>query len=483
MPNQKQTMLELSSASLEKLPNELWEKIGNYLDLDTKYRLQLVSHSIKDCIVTNCLASIHFENPRQYQKFIAIKSAAQNQIRNLDLPADVTDCIFPFPKDYNASEFSFFSTIKQHFPAVKAITLEPKHFYMLPMLINDPQFNHEDNIRLIKGLILKPNLLLGKYAAPIIIKKYGQNIDKDTKTNLSLFNSDLKPQSLAVFEKFTALQYLSFSLSSVLEIKYCDYEDIDHLLLSLPQLKTLDIHVTYDLSYDPQKANLSRKVKKHPVSIAGLKNYPSIIQLILNRWPYLPESLLSHFPALMKLTLNFYFSYILRYQNNVSIAEINLPNRINQLLAEVCYPEKFLSLEISASVPVLTEVVTPNRRYSAFKLIAICFDELVRFTHLQQLTLHQPNDLHLRITEDNHSPFAQLKSSDQSKDYTFPTVQQLEIHYAPYNIYHPGDLTIIRSIFPRLKLLNLIKDAIDEAMFATEHAKEIKEKTWRGINQ
>lgn len=482
MPNQKQTMLELSSASLEKLPNELWEKIGNYLDRNTKYRLQLVSHSIKDRIVANCLAIIHFENPMQYQKFIAIKSAAQNQIRNLDLPADVTDCIFPFPKDYKALEFSFFSDIKKHFPAVKNITLEPKHFYMLPMLTDDPQFNHEDNTRLIKGLTLKPNLLLGKYAKPLITEKYGQNID-NIKTNLLLFNSDLKPQSLAVFEKFTALQYLSINFTSIFEINHCDYEDIDHLLLSLPQLKTLDIHVPYDLSCDPQKTRLNRKEKKHPVGITAFKNYPNITHLILNGWPYWPASLLSHFPALNKLALNFSFSYIWSYQNNVSIAEIDLPNRINQLLAEVSCPEKLLSLELFASVPVLTAVVTPNARYSAVKLIPIRFAELVRFTHLQQLTLHQPKDLHLRITEDRHSPFTQLKISDQSKNYILPAVRQLEIHYGPYNVYHPGDLKAIRSIFPHLKFLTLIKDAVDEDKLTAERAKEIKEKTWHGINQ
>jgi hypothetical protein len=477
MPKQKQA----TQATIEELPDELWEKIGNYLDLNAKYQLQRVSRHMNDRIVYNCLATIRFEKAMQYQKFIDNKPSYRNQIRNLHLEADATDYIFPFPKDYKPSEFSFFSTLKKYFPAIKTITLEPKHFYMLSMLIDDPQFRCEDNYRLIKELTLKPIdplLSLGSKANKLIKIKYEATIIPKN-TDITLFNTGLTSQSLAIFEKFTALQSLSINLNSRFSIPHCDYEDIHHLLRSLPQLKTLDITVHYDLSYDPQQRHgLSKKEKEYPVNINKLTNYPNITSLILNGWIYWPESLLSHFPAIKKLVLNFSFSYILIYRNNV-LASIDLSNRIIRLLGELRYPEKLVSLEIFASVPILAEVVAPSCRYQAFKLIPIHLAELTQFTHLQQLTLHQPNDLHLRITEDNHSPFIQAKASDQNKNYAFPSIQQLEIHYGTYNVYHPGDLTIIRSIFPHLKFLNLIKDAVDK----DSGAKAIKDKSWTCINE
>jgi hypothetical protein len=480
MPKQKKTMLEANSATIEELPNELWEKIGNYLDTNTKYQLQCVSNRIKDRITGNCLTTIRFENPKQYQKFIDIKSIAQHRVRNLHLSADVTDFIFPFPKHYKPSEFSFFSTLKKRFPAIKTITLELKHFYMLPMLIDDPQFRCEDNYRCIKKLTLKPLALPGLVANKLIEIKYGENISRK-KTTINFFNSNLTPETLTVFEKFTALRYLKLHLNSLSDIKrYCDYEDIHHLLLALPQLKTFNLTLNYDLAYDPEKHRLDPKSKGYVVNVDTLQHYPNITHLILilNGWPYWPESLLSHFPAIKKLALNFTFSKIFYYRNNVSVTS---SNRITQLLAELLHPEKLLSLEIPASVPLLTEVKTPSGNPQAFKLIPINLTQLTRFTHLQELTLHQANDLCFSITENNHSPFFKTTVSYQGSSYALATIQRLEIHYGQYHTYHPGDLKAIRAIFPHLKFLNLIKEAVDENKLAVGRAKEIKEKSWPGM--
>lgn len=98
---------------------------------------------------------------------------------------------------------------------------------------------------------------------------------------------------------------------------------------------------------------------------------------------YWPKSLLTHFPELSHLTLN-YSHYELLKPNTK-------PNsKVNQLLEQIRYPEKLMSLEIPASVPFK---IDPNK--SIFKLIVSHhLKQLTHFTQLQKLTINPPKNFY-----------------------------------------------------------------------------------------
>lgn len=468
MPNEKQPSTDGKNLSvLEKLPDLVWEEITKYLDLKSKHQVRLSSKTNKNHI-DNHYFSIHFKNQAQYCKFIENPSFYP-PIKNLHLSADATNFIFPYTGHSYASQFSFFSEVKRHFPSIKNIYLELRHLYILLMLTSDPKF--DTNYTLIKKLTLIPlqvSLLERKG-----LKKIKLEYDDDAKIRTieieNYYNNRyLTRETLNVFKKFTSLQHLSLSLYDGVS---CDYEDLAHLLQALPLLKTLELDLPFELAYEPEGKIIDEEFKDYQVEEDALKSYPNIRTLTLTG-RYWSASLLTHFPRLSQLTLDF------RHYDSLEPASDDAPNKIIQLLAQLPYPKKLLSLEIPASVPYKLDA-----DYN-FKLTASNLAALTPLTRLQKLRINPPKNFY--YIEYPRKKFYQIKENPAlfiRKNYSLASVKELEICYNPYNSYHRGDFVAIRSVFPNLTRLKITleKQTWSSTNPFNELYKVLKENPWKNI--
>lgn len=475
MPNKKEAEIKAMDLSpLELLPDLAWQEIGHYLDQSTRYPIQRISKTIKARIEKNCLGnSIRLEKAAQYHKFIQEKHSYQSQIRNLYLSGEVTDAIFPFPKNYNpASLFSFFALIRKHFPRIQNIYLELQHFYMVSMIIQDPEFQNE--VSLIKELSTKPFPLSveGSFLSPEAKKEIKEKYEPSfSQANYKTFlrvdymNIFLTREELSKLGKFTSLERLHISLSGG---HFCDYEDIDHLLHALPKLKSLEIETSHWLTNDPPENGTiwAEGIKEYSISERDLKNYPNITSLSL-KGDYFPERLLGHFPQLKNLVLDF---------SHFAFWNSGLPNKLIDLLAQLPYPEKLLSLEIPSSISVSIDGI----KYKCVNNVA----QLTQYTNLEKLIItcgKDPNNYSIAIGSPS-SPLSK-QVAYENKDYTFPSVTCLEIHYDSHHSYHAGDIKRIRALFPKLKNLTIINhDSIKPETpwkFINELEEVLKENPWK----
>ena len=451
---------EPTTYTLDNLPHLIWEKISDYLDLKSKIQLLISSKKLNDHII-NYFSDIKFEIPNQYIKFIQNKPVYSTTIKNIHLSEDVTDYIFPFPKNYkNPSSFRFFSQIKNHFPNIKNINLELKHFYMIPMLMQDPDF--KTSFYLIKCITAKTFSL---EKTPVLIEtKYGQeNLLSISDCYIYLCNSHLDRKMFKKLGEFTALEQLSLSPSGQ---AHCDYEDLDELLSQLTQLKILELDLQSDLTLDLTKLFSLKNAKNYHVMIDPpqnsekyldktirypLKLYPNITTLTL-RNVCVPISLLSHFTSLKHLRLDHSIFDILENQH--------LPSKILCLLEKLPYPEKLVSLQIPSSTPTFSS--------NDFVDLRITFlDQLSNLVNLEKINIDAPSLWRQdKILNTENSPFTILKN----KNYLFFRVHQLKLSYNKYHTYHPGTFQIISNAFPNLKNLILIQKDREETVASKKNS-------------
>lgn len=345
------------------------------------------------------MKTIRLDTKEQFQKFIR-ENTFKNQIENLYLGVDATDFIFSTPINaaLSQSQLSFFVNIN-YFPAIQTIYLEFKHLYMLTMLMDELKFNDNYNNKLlIKGLTAKPLQLSHAESKAMLEKKYGALLKETTAADIQtyFFNVNLTRKTLLEIEKLTALQHLSISVAGGI---FCDYEDIDHLLQALPQLKSLDLDMGYGLDYDPDLLyEHDATSKRYAVTEDSLNYYANITQLSLSGNSHWPASLLTHFPNVSELTLNYTHYDILGFDDSCNT------NKINQLLANLANPKQLSSLTIPASLPILpfsSLLFSKARKPQAMKakLIATDLKQLNQF-NLKKLTLKQPKKFFCEIEED-----------------------------------------------------------------------------------
>jgi hypothetical protein len=343
------------------------------------------------------MKTIRLDTKEQFQKFIRA-SAFKNQIENLYLGTDATDFLFSSPLNavLSQSQLSFFSNIN-YFPVIQNIHLELKHLYMLKMLTDEPELNN--NFMLIKGLIARPLRLSQKESNEMLEKKYGVILKEVTAADRQtyFFNINLTWETLLEIEKFTALQHLSISVAGG---TLCDYEDIHYLLHALPQLKNLDLSIPYDLAYNPNQVSAQNEAaKKYCVTEKSLNYYPNITRLSLSGNYNWPTSLLTHFPNVSELTIDY------KHYDTPQPDDACNTNKINQLLAQLPNPKQLLSLTIPASLPILSlpaQLFSKAIKFQAMKakLITTDLEQLNQF-NLKKLTLKQPKKFYCEIEKDS----------------------------------------------------------------------------------
>lgn len=486
MPHEQELNKVEKLSSLEKLPTLAWQQIILYLDIESEDQLRLSSKTNKKNIDAHRW-NISFKDQIEFQQFIENKPSFYRFIKILPLSAEVTDYIFPFPKDYdpnNPFRFSFFSIIRTHFPNVEKIYLELKHLYMMPMLLNDPDF--ENSVQLIKRITTKVFTASSQEKLTLMEERYNEDISI-SDLDIYLCNSRLNQKVLTKFEKFIHLEQLSLSPAGGC---HCDYEDLDHLLGQLTKLTHLELNLDADLTLDRTRMMSLDEVKtynvmadppKDPEKYAKevirypLKEYPNITTLTLSG-SHLPTSLLSHFASLKHLKIDSLYGIS---------EDQHLPNKALQLLAELPNPEKLLSLQIPASIPLFSNGNPPTIDFRATSL-----SQLSLMTKLEKMIIDSPKDnwKNIKVINGECSPFI---SYPKHEAYLFPHVYQLTIHYNQYHTYHLGTLDIINKSFPNLINLTLIKEkeelnattsesSINEDKLMDE-LREIKKNLWKNI--
>jgi hypothetical protein len=489
---QKKATQNLLLSNLERLPDVVLQKIITYLD-NSKFRLLASSKTMEKQVVDYFSVNHHpiwFENLAQFDKFIQTKPAYQNKIKNLHLSADVTDAIFPFPKNYNL-QFSFFSVIKKNFPSVANIYLELKYLYMLSMMMNDPDF--KSSVHLIKRITTKIRAHVPEEILGLIKIKYGEgqeNFLSMSDANIYLRNSNLTRKVLAELGNFTALSHLSLSPSGAIR---CDYEDLDQLLGQLLDLRILELNLESDLTLDHTTLFNSDEAKpyhvmaeppKDPKNYSNriicypLKDYPNITTLTLSG-NYIPDSFLSHFSNLKHLTIDKSLSE--------HSSDKHLANKALRLLESLVCPKKLVSLQIPASIPLISNIdpFTLDFRASPLNQLAkILFN-------LEKITITSSKDHWEKDIKITHSG-SLFPSHRQHEAYLLPRVHELSIHYGQYHTYYSGTLNSISQSFPNLLNLIFVKENLEQAVASDENSinenkliaelqDALKKNLWRNI--
>ncbi len=481
--HQQETPEKTNLATFDRLPDLALKNLVSYLDQTSLLQLLLSSKTTKNRVLNN-LHSIRFTKPNHFYQFTYNKFSYAEKIQTIILTAEVSNAIFPPHITYKPSQFSFFSLIKKHFPNIKHIYLELKHLYMMSMMTNDPDF--KNSAHLIKGITTK-TFTASSQELELAEERYGSESDID----IYLYNSQLTKPVLTAFEKFINLEQLSLSPADGCR---CDYEDLGQLLGQLSKLKHLELNLDANLTLDRTKIFRSAKAKpycvmadppKNPqdylnqIIVYPLGNYPNVTTLTLNG-TYLPTSLLSHFTGLKQLRIDKSLYDSLEDQHS--------PNKTLRLLAEFPHPEKLLSLQIPASIPLFSP-----ENPSTIDLRATPLNQLSAMTKLQKLTIDSPraNWKNVTVINGEYSPFI---SHPKHEIYLFPHVHQLIIHYGQYHIYRPGTLEIISKAFPNLINLTFIKEKeelnaatasenfINEDKLTTELCEAFKKNLWKKTN-
>ena len=476
--------------TLEDLPSLVLEKINMHLNSESQLSEGFSSKTLRDQATnwTNSIFSLLESG--QYVKFIEKNPDYRTNIKSLYLSADVTNHIFPFPKDYvDSSPFRFFSQIKAHFPKIQNIYLELKHLYMLDMMIKDPDF--KSSVHLVKHITTK-TLAFSSEILDLMKTKYGEgqeNILAISDVYNYLLNSNLTREVLKKFGKFTALNHLSLSPSGAIR---CDYEDLNQLLGQLPDLRILELNLESDLTLDHTRLHSSDGAKPYHVMIEPpedlesysnrtirypLKDYPKITTLTLSG-NYLPDIFLSYFSNLKHLTID----------NSLSdcSSDKDLANKALRLLANVTSLDELVSLQIPASIPRFSNDDPPILDFQASSL-----NQLAKMIKLEKITITSPKDCWKKDTKVTLGESLFLKDH-QDDDYQFPRVRELNIHYGQYHTYYSGTLNKLSQSFPNLLNLIVVKEnseqtvasgenSINEDKLITELQEVLKKNLWKNI--